>query len=72
MVHGLLGRIMHRLENNIKKELKMWLMSNIWEQGQNAIHGKIKSGLDSGSACYHSLQKLLSYQLLSKSLKIKI
>jgi hypothetical protein len=32
----------------------------------------IKSRLKSGSACYHSVQKLLSSSLLSKNIKIKI
>ena len=33
---------------------------------------EIKSRLKSGNACYHSVQNLLSYSLLSKNLKIKI
>ena len=32
----------------------------------------MKSGLMSGNACYHSVQNLLSSNLLSKNLKIKI
>ena len=39
---------------------------------QNSIAGEIKSGLRSGSACYHSVQNLLSSRLLSKNLKNKI
>ena len=39
---------------------------------QNSIAEEIKSRLRSGSACYHSLQNLLSSRLLSKNLKIKI
>ena len=33
---------------------------------------EIKSRLRSGSACYHSVQNLLSSRLLSKNLKTKI
>ena len=33
---------------------------------------RVKSRLNSGNACYHSVQKLLSSSLLSKNLKIKI
>jgi hypothetical protein len=33
---------------------------------QNDIHEEIKSRLNSGNACYHSVQKLLSLLLLSK------
>ena len=39
---------------------------------QNSMAEEIKSRLKSGSACYHSVQKLLSSRLLSKNLKIKI
>jgi len=39
---------------------------------QNSIAEEIKSRLRSGSACYHSVQTLLSSRLLSKNLKIKI
>jgi len=38
---------------------------------QNSIAEEIKSRLSSGSACYHSVQNLLSSRLLSKNLKIK-
>jgi hypothetical protein len=33
---------------------------------------EIKSRLNSGNACYHSVQNLLSFHLLSKNLKIRI
>jgi hypothetical protein len=39
---------------------------------QNFIHEEIKSRLNSGNACYHSIQSLLSSRILSKTLKIKI
>ena len=39
---------------------------------QNSIQEEIKSRLRPGSACYHSVQNLLSSRLLSKNLKIKI
>ena len=39
---------------------------------KNSILEEIKSRLRSGSACYHSVQNLLSSRLLSKNLKIKI
>jgi hypothetical protein len=38
---------------------------------QNEIHDQIKSRLNSGNACYYSVQNLLSFHL-SKNLKIKI
>jgi hypothetical protein len=39
---------------------------------QNCIHEKIKVRLNSGNACYHSVQSLLSSRLLSTNVKIKI
>jgi flagellar basal body rod protein FlgG len=39
---------------------------------QNSIQEEIKSRLNSGNACCHSVQNLLSSSLLSKNLKIKI
>jgi hypothetical protein len=39
---------------------------------QNLIQEEIKRRLNSGNACYHSVQNLLRSQLLSKNLKIRI
>jgi hypothetical protein len=39
---------------------------------QNLIQEEIKRRLNSGNACYHSGQNLLSSRLLSKNLKIRI
>jgi hypothetical protein len=39
---------------------------------QNCMHEEIKSRLNSGNACYHSVQSLLSSCLLSRNVKVKI
>jgi hypothetical protein len=39
---------------------------------QNLIQEEIKKRLNSGNACYHSVQKLLSSRLLSKNVKIRL
>jgi hypothetical protein len=39
---------------------------------QNYMHEEIKSRLNSGNACYHSVQSLLSSRLLSRNVKVKI
>ena len=39
---------------------------------QKSIHEETKSKLKSGNACYHSVQNVLSYSLLSKNIKIEI
>jgi hypothetical protein len=41
-------------------------------RNQNLIQEEIKRRLNSGSACYHSVQNLLSSRLLSKNVKIRI
>jgi hypothetical protein len=39
---------------------------------KNCTHKEIKSRLNSGNACYHSVQSLLSFHLLSRNLKVKM
>jgi hypothetical protein len=39
---------------------------------RNSIHEEIKKRLKLGNACYHSVQNLLSYRLLSKNTKIRV
>jgi hypothetical protein len=39
---------------------------------QNDIHDEIKNRLNSGNACYHSAQNLLSPRLISKNLMLKL
>jgi hypothetical protein len=38
----------------------------------NCIHEEIKSRLNSGNACYHSVQSLLSSRLLCRNVKVRI
>ena len=39
---------------------------------QNSVQEEIKSRFKLGNACYHSVQNLLLYSLLTKNLKIQI
>ena len=39
---------------------------------QNSIQEEIQSRLKSRNACYHSVQNILSYSVLSKNIKIMI
>jgi hypothetical protein len=39
---------------------------------QNFMHEYIKNRINSGNACYHSVQSLLSSRLLSRNVKVKI
>jgi hypothetical protein len=38
---------------------------------QNCMHNDIKSRLNSGNACYHSVHSLLYSRLLSRNVKVK-
>jgi hypothetical protein len=50
--------------------LKAWQSSNIWEQHLQ-IKIVFRKRLNSGNACYHSVQSLLSSRLLSRNVKVK-
>jgi hypothetical protein len=39
---------------------------------ENCIHEEVKSRLNSGNACYHSVQSLLSSRLLPRNVKVKM
>jgi hypothetical protein len=39
---------------------------------ENLIQEEIERRLNSGNACYHSVQNLLSSHLLSKNIKVRI
>jgi hypothetical protein len=49
-----------------------YLGTTLTDQNQNHMHKEIKSRLNSGNACYHSVQILLSSRLLCRKLKVKI
>ena len=53
-------------------QLVKYLYLGIALTNQNSIAEEIKSRLRSGSACYHSVQNVLSSRLLFKNLKIKM
>jgi hypothetical protein len=55
------------LENVAKFQFLGTVLTN-----QNDIHDEINNSLNSGNACYYSVQNLLSSRLISKNLKIKI
>jgi hypothetical protein len=38
---------------------------------QNDIQDEIKNRLNSGNACYHSVQNLLSFRLISRKIRLK-
>jgi hypothetical protein len=50
---------------------KLKYLGTTWTN-QNDKHDEIKSRLNSGNVCYHSIQNLLSSCLISKNLQIKL
>jgi hypothetical protein len=61
-------KIVNRYFENV--EQFRYFVTNVINQ--NLIQEEIKSRLNSGNACYHSVQNLLSSRLLSKNIKTKI
>jgi hypothetical protein len=51
------------------KQFRYW---GITITNQNLIQEEIRKRLNSGNACYHSIQNLLSSHLLSKDIKLEL
>jgi hypothetical protein len=52
-------------------EIYSLYLKHVSATNQNLIQEEIKRKLNSGNACYHSVQSLLSSRLLSKNLKLE-
>ena len=61
-----------RIDNSTFKRVEEFKYLATTLTNQNSIPEEIKSRLRSRNVCYHSVQNLLSYRLLSKNLKIKV
>jgi hypothetical protein len=61
-----------KVANRFFENVAQFKYSRTTIKNQNLIQEKIKRGLNSGNACYHSVQNLLSSRLLSKHIKIRI
>jgi hypothetical protein len=61
-----------KIANRMSENLAQFKYLGTTVTNQNFIQEEIKMSLNVGNACYHSVQKLLSSRLLSKSVKIRI
>jgi hypothetical protein len=62
-------------QHSAYRQMKIIQAHRVWMSSlmnQNCIQEEIKSILKSGNACYHSVQNILSSNLLSKNIKTKI
>jgi hypothetical protein len=62
----------HKIANRSFENVPQFKYLGTTITNQNLIKEEIKRRLNSGYACYHSAQNLLSSRLLSKNLKIRI
>jgi hypothetical protein len=61
-----------RIANESFENVSKFRYLGMMLENQNDIHDEIKSRLNSGNACYYSVQNLLSSHLILKNLKFKI
>jgi hypothetical protein len=61
-----------RLANESFEKVAKFIYLGMIVTNQNDIHDEIKSRLNSGNACYYSVQNLLSSCVISKNLNVKI
>jgi len=61
-----------KIDNNSFERVEEFDYLGTTLTNQNSIQEEIKRRFISRNACYHSVQNLLSFSLLSKNLKIKI
>jgi hypothetical protein len=61
-----------KIANRLFKNMEKFKYLGTIAANRKLTHEEIKRRFNSGNACYHSAQSLLSSRLLSKKIKIKI
>jgi hypothetical protein len=62
----------HKIANRSFEAVAEFIYLGTTLTDQNYIHEEIKIRLNSGNACYHSVQSLLSSRLLSRNVRVKV
>jgi hypothetical protein len=66
-----LGENSIKMANRSFEDVAKFEYLGITLRDENCMHEDIKSRINSGNGCYHSVQSLLSYRLMSRNLKVK-
>jgi hypothetical protein len=61
-----------KIANRLFENVSQFIYLGMTVTDQNLVQEEIKRRLNSGNACYHLVQNILSSRLLSKNVKIRI
>jgi hypothetical protein len=68
----MLAKLGYKIGNRSFENVSQFKYLGMTVTNQNLIEEEVKRRLNSGNACYHSVQNLLSFHLLSRNVKVRI